>query len=1040
LHAAGSLRTPSVSADGKQATGAKERFMPTLPFIRRPTGLHARPPDLSGDPQRLPIRILILEDVVSDAELAERELKRAGLVCDVRRVETESTFRRRLEDFHPAVILSDFAMPGFDGMQALSIARQFRPDVPFIFVSGVMGEEYAIRALKDGATDYVLKNNLMRLPAAVERAIREAAERSARQALEDQLRQSEKLHRDLFHSNPHPMWIYDRESLRFLEVNDAAMTRYGYDRDEFLAMTIKDIRPEKDLAPPLDRIGTLRRGFNAPEVWRHLTKSGEVLHVEVSSHDIDMHSRPARIVVAYDVTERRKAELRLSESEARFRGLIEQAVDGIFIIDPEGNFLTVNTRGTEMLGYAPGELVGLNGRLTYVDGEQELHAQRLKEVGAGKTLQFERLVRRKDGSVFPADVSVKSLGNGMMQVFFHDISERVQQRERILRLQRIHAVLSSINSAIVRVQTRDELFEEACRIASQHAAFHIAWIGLVEQNTLKPLAWAGAGSEFFAHIVEAGSEIRLSPGGLANRALQGRHSVFSNDITDDPNLDFVRRAAVDRGCRSAIALPLTAAGEAVGIFMLYCDQADFFDDEEVKLLEELAADVSFALNVIAQREKADFLAYHDPMTGLPNRTLFFDRLTQHLNGSLRDQSNVVLIVIDLDRFRMVNDTLGRQGGDELLRMLTGRLRDIVRDQDTVARVGADSFALAFPGIWRTEEVAYAVELRSRKLFGEPFHVDGEELRISASGGIAIAPGDGTTPEALFANAEAALRNAKARNERFLFYQPDMNVRVAETLRLESRLRQAIEKEELILWYQPKIHLESGRITGFEALMRWQHPESGLIPPAQFIPLLEQTGLILEAGNLAMARVAADCEAWKAEGIAIPRIAVNVSPLQLRQKNFVAIVVEAAARTEEAGAALDLEITESVIMDNVEAIIPLLQTIRGLGVEIYVDDFGTGYSSLAYIARLPIHSLKIDRSFVVGMTQSQDSLAIVKSVISLAHTLRLSVVAEGMETSEQAALLRELKCDQAQGYLVSAPVPPEDVPDLLRKAGPGNRRP
>jgi EAL domain-containing protein (putative c-di-GMP-specific phosphodiesterase class I) len=215
-------------------------------------------------------------------------------------------------------------------------------------------------------------------------------------------------------------------------------------------------------------------------------------------------------------------------------------------------------------------------------------------------------------------------------------------------------------------------------------------------------------------------------------------------------------------------------------------------------------------------------------------------------------------------------------------------------------------------------------------------------------------------------------------------------------------------------------------------MRWQHPESGLVPPARFIPLLEQTGLILEAGHLALSRVAADCRAWTAAGVSVPRIAVNVSPLQLRQKNFVSLVVEAAAQTEEAGSALDLEITESVIMENVEAIVPILQTIRGLGVEIYVDDFGTGYSSLAYIARLPIHSLKIDRSFVVGMTQSPESLAIVKSVISLAHALRLNVVAEGMESEEQATLLRQLKCDQAQGYLVSAPVAATDVPDLLRR--------
>lgn len=1008
--------------------------MPTIPFPRRPGRAPQPPVDSSGLANNRRIRVLLVEDVAADAELALRELQRAGIACETCCVETEAAFREQLREFPPTVILSDFAMPNFDGMQALAIARHLQPSIPFIFVSGVMGEEYAVRALKDGATDYVLKNNLMRLPAAVERAVREATVRAAREVLETQLRESEQRHRELFQSNPHPMWVYDRETLRFLDVNDAAVARYGFSREEFLAMTIRDIRPEKDVPALIETIDRQGSGLNAPDTWRHLTKSGELRYVEIASHDIVLKDRPARIVVAYDVTERRKAEMDLSESEARFRALIEQAVDGIFIIDSEGNFVLANTRGSEMLGYAPAELIGLNGKVTYVDGEQPIHTRRMQEVLAGKTLQFERIIRRKDGSTFPADVSVKMLDNGTVQLIFHDITVRRQQQDRILRLQRIHAVLSSINSAIVRMQSRGELFEEACRIASQHAAFLIAWIGLVENDVLKPVAWAGAGSEFFAGIVEQGSGIVLSPGGLANRAVHGRHSVFSNDITDNPNLDRVRREAVDLGCRSAIALPLMVADQPIGIFMLYCDQKDFFDDEEVKLLEDLAGDVSFALAVIAQREKVDFLAYYDPLTGLPNRTLFFDRLSQHLGAIVREPSNVVLVVLDLDRFRMVNDTLGRQGGDALLRALTSRLRELVRDQDTVARIGPDSFALAFQGVWRSEDVAHAVDVRSRKLFGQPFVINDEELRVSASAGIAMAPGDGTTPEALFANAEAALRNAKTRNERFLFYQPEMNVRAAETLRLENRLRQAIENDELVLWYQPKIHLKTGKVTGFEALMRWQHPESGLIPPAQFIPLLEQTGLILDAGNAALSRVARDCRDWTAQAIAVPRIAVNVSPLQLRQKNFVSIVIEAAARTEEAGSSLDLEITESVIMDNVEAIIPMLQTIRGLGVEIYVDDFGTGYSSLAYIARLPIHSLKIDRSFVVGMTQSADSLAIVKSVISLAHALRLHVVAEGMETDEQAALLRQLKCDQAQGYLISPPVSAADVPALLRRLG------
>jgi diguanylate cyclase (GGDEF)-like protein/PAS domain S-box-containing protein len=1010
--------------------------MPSLSIARRPIGSRARPPAPTGDARHDPIRILLLEDVASDADLAMLELRRAGMACDVRCVEGEADFRQQLEQFRPAVILSDYAMPNFDGMRALELARQLQPATPFLFVSGVMGEEYAVRALKEGATDYVLKNNLLRLPAAVERALREAAEHAARLALEGQLRESERLHRDLFQGNPHPMWIFDPGTLRFLEVNDAAVARYGFSRGDFLAMTVAELHPDGQVPSPLQRAGTGSAGFDLPETWQQLTRSGEVLHVEIASDEIVMHGREARIVVAYDVTARHKAENRLRESEARFRAVVEQAVDGIFLMDPEGNFLAVNTSGSQMLGYAPGELIGLHVRLTYADAEHDMLSMRLAIGRSGKTQRYERMARRKDGSFFPVEIRSKALDNGLLQAFYQDITERRQQRERILRLQRIHAILSSINSAIVRVQTRGELFNEACSIASQHGDFHIAWIGLLEGSQLRPVAWAGEGSEFFTAMADAGIRVEVPRGSLAEKAIETRKSQFSNDITDRPNLDEIRRSAIEHGCKSAIVLPLVVAAEVIGIFILYGDQKDFFDAEEVELMEGLAADVSFALNVIAQRETVNLLAYYDPLTGLPNRSLFFDRLSQKLSAFPGERSSVALILLDIDRFRLVNDTLGRNASDELLRMIARRLREVAREQDTVARIGADEFALAFPGTWGMDEAAHWMELRGRKLFDAPFLIEGEELRLSASAGIAIAPADGTTPEALFANAEAALRNAKSRNERFMFYQPEMNVRAAETLRMETQLRQAIEKQELVLWYQPKIDLKTGRVTGFEALMRWIHPQNGIVSPAQFVPLLEQTGLIHEAGVMALTRVATDCASWVKQGVKPPRIAVNVSPMQMRQKDFMAVVIEAAAKAEEAGAALDLEITESVIMDNVEAIVPMLQTIRGLGVEIFIDDFGTGYSSLAYIARLPIHALKIDRSFVVGMMQGADSLAIVKSIISLAHALRMHVVAEGMETPEQAALLKELNCDQAQGYMISRPVAPADVPNLLRKLNGG----
>jgi diguanylate cyclase (GGDEF)-like protein len=405
-------------------------------------------------------------------------------------------------------------------------------------------------------------------------------------------------------------------------------------------------------------------------------------------------------------------------------------------------------------------------------------------------------------------------------------------------------------------------------------------------------------------------------------------------------------------------------------------------------------------------------------------------LKQQLSSASEEQSNVLVGILDVVRFGSINETLGKHGGDAVLAFVANRLRSVFPEHSNIARVGGDSFAMAVSGRWGAGDSAHAYETYYSACFGEPFVIDGEELHVSATVGLAIYPGDGSKSDLLFTNAEAALMKAKRSNSKLLFYSPDMNASVAESLRLETKLRRAIDNQELVLWYQPKVNVKTRKITGFEALMRWQDPETGMVPPGRFIPLMEQTGLILDAGRWALSQVARDCESWAKDGSKPPRVAVNASPLQLRQEDFVTIVREAAHMIEEAGSALDLEITESVIMENVEAIIPKLQTMRGLGVRVAVDDFGTGYSSLAYVARLPIHALKIDRSFIVGITTNQDSLAITKAIISLAHSLRLKVVAEGVETEQQAALLVQLDCDEMQGYLISRPMPPNEIASFL----------
>jgi diguanylate cyclase (GGDEF)-like protein len=566
-----------------------------------------------------------------------------------------------------------------------------------------------------------------------------------------------------------------------------------------------------------------------------------------------------------------------------------------------------------------------------------------------------------------------------------------------------------------------------------HGAFRIAWIGLWDANgTTRPKVWSGEGSEYFGESRNE-TQATLSQRGAAALAMAEKRLVIDNDITQTGSIDWIRAGAIERGCKSVIGLPLYCEDEVAGVLVLYSSEKNTFDDrEELKLLEELAGDVSFALTFISQQEKVNYLAYYDTLTGLPNRTLFFDRLNWQLASAGRDASGVALVILDVDRFRIVNETLGRHAGDALLKAITERVKTSMREEDTVTRLGADRFAIAASGAWRAQELAHLIESRNRGLFHLPFLVEGEELRVSATAGVAVFPVDAQNAEALMANAEAALNSAKSQNVPLLFYGPEMNAQAAESLRMENRLKRALENDELALWYQPKIDVRTGKLTGFEALMRWMDPQAGMISPAKFIPIMEQTGLILDAGNWALSQVARDCTTWRDAAKTALRIAVNVSPLQLRAKEFVANVIDAADAIEKTGGLLDLEITESVIMENVDAVILKLQTVRGLGIHIYIDDFGTGYSSLAYIARLPIYALKIDRSFVVGMTQSEDARGIVNSVVSLAHALKLRVVAEGVETEVQADLLRKMACDEFQGYLFGKPVPATDVPAIMRK--------
>ncbi|MBI5344609.1 MAG: EAL domain-containing protein [Deltaproteobacteria bacterium] len=426
------------------------------------------------------------------------------------------------------------------------------------------------------------------------------------------------------------------------------------------------------------------------------------------------------------------------------------------------------------------------------------------------------------------------------------------------------------------------------------------------------------------------------------------------------------------------------------------------------------------------------MAYHDHLTGLPNRLLLNDRLEQALSMGHRHNSLVAVLFIDIDRFKIINDTLGHAMGDELIRAAAERLRKRLRGSDTVARLGGDEFTVLLQDINGIEGVSKAVENIS-SLFKEPFNIKGHELFLTVSMGISIYPDDGADRETLLKNADIAMYLAKdeGRNA-YRFYATSLNARTIERLELENRLRKAVERDELLLHYQPQIDIKTGEVIGIEALVRWHEPERGIIQPADFIPLAEETGLIVPIGEWVLRKACEENRRWQDKGLKQVRVAVNLSLRQFRQKDFVKTVAGIIKDTALDPQYLELELTESIIMKDGESTIEVLRELKAMGIRLSIDDFGTGYSSLAYLKKMPIDVLKIDQSFVRDIAVDPDDAAIAVTIIRMAHSLKLEVVAEGVETAEQLEFLRSMQCDRFQGFLVSRPVPSAEVEGVLAK--------
>ena len=447
--------------------------------------------------------------------------------------------------------------------------------------------------------------------------------------------------------------------------------------------------------------------------------------------------------------------------------------------------------------------------------------------------------------------------------------------------------------------------------------------------------------------------------------------------------------------------------------------------------------VSLFTDITSQKESEkhiQFLAHYDPLTRLPNRRLFGDRLKQVLSSANRHTDKAGLLFIDLDRFKNVNDSLGHLAGDELLRTAADRLDNCIRESDTVARLGGDEFVVILNEIKEPEDAAH-VSQKILDALSDPFELDGHKISISSSIGISIYPDDGADSDTLIKNADTAMYHAKAsgRNN-FQFFTPGMNAKAFETLLMENELREAINKNEFMLYYQPKVSVASGKVVGMEALIRWKHAARGLVPPVQFIAVAEECGLIIEIGKWALREACAQNKKWQELGLLHAPVAVNISALQFHAGDLKSQVLQTLHDTGLAAHYLELEITEGIIMKETESTIATLASLKEIGVLLSIDDFGTGYSSLSYLNRFPVDTLKIDKSFINGITSNTGSAAITRTIITMGDAFGLTVIAEGVETAEQYAFLKRNGCDEIQGYYFSKPLPADEFTQYIALQG------
>src|SRR6187455_1796530 len=857
-----------------------------------------------------PVRLIVVEDMPMEAEIAIRQLESGGFACNWKRVDSESVLRSTLAEARPDIILSDFTLPGFDGLTALDVSLEIAPETPFIFLSGTLGEERAIDALQRGAYDYVLKTNLARLVPAVRRALNDAAIRRARVALEQQLR-------DIVATSQDWIWEHDRDG-KFTFCSDSVRSMLGYAPEEMIGRNASQYIHPEDLAA-----------------------------IDFATHTLGPNQRTA------------------TNLQARWR-------------HRNGSYRWLERNMLVLLGES-GQPVGYRGT--------------------------ER-----------------------------DFTERRRQEKHIGRLTRVLKMLSGVNSAMVRIRQRREILVEACRLATAVGGYASAMVALIEPGTrtARPTAWSGSfDGQLAQQLTFSVAESPAEDSSIIGRVLRTGASLVCNDLqTLDMGLA-ARASLMDSGFRSVVAYPLLVDRTPVGAMMLTSYDVGAVGDEESRMLRELVANLSFALQYLHKEDEVRFLSYFDPLTSLAKRSLFCERLVRALEPRIGRRGAPAVAVLDIEHLSTLNDSFGRHSGDLLLQQVADRLKRHMDSTELLAHFGGGTFGVIMEAAGDEDEAVHWMQEQVVEIFRAPFNVDGRGIPVDVKSGFARFPDNGHDANALVQNAEAALRSAKSTGEKYQHHRLELSAAVVSRMTMEHRLRGAVDRQEFELHYQTKIDVRTRAIRGLEALVRWRDPEAGLVMPGAFLPRMEISRLILARGDWILRQAAADLRRWQGAGLAPGRVAVNISPVQLRRRAFADHLLDLVGEWRNENVGIDIEITEGVLIDDVSSAVSQLRVLRRSGVRVAIDDFGTGYSSLSRLAELPVDMLKIDRSFINGLTSSGTGRTVAETIIALGRAFDMTTVAEGEETPEQFEMLANMGCDQSQGYLHSRPLAAADMESLLR---------